>query len=217
MSTFNSAMTDGDSSGARAMRDLSRRLKDYAADLGHNPERQFDIRQAAELLLHLANLKSLHGRRKCHWARGGRREITPQQQSDLQPMTVTKHPAPGTIVRVDLSEGFRPPEMVKRRPAIVLSPPIPGRNFLCTIVPLSTTAPVPQLAHHMQISLNPPLPHPYSERTMWVKGDIVLTVAFHRLRYLFSGKDERRNYEIRVLDQEIMNKVRSCVRAGLGL
>jgi hypothetical protein len=56
MSTFNSAMTDGDSSGARAMRDLSRRLKDYAADLGHNPERQFDIRQAAELLLHLANL-----------------------------------------------------------------------------------------------------------------------------------------------------------------
>jgi hypothetical protein len=47
---------DTDSYGARAMRDLSRRLKDYAAYLGHDPERQFDIRQAAELLLHLESL-----------------------------------------------------------------------------------------------------------------------------------------------------------------
>jgi len=135
-----------------------------------------------------------------------------------QAMTVTKHPAAGTIVRVDLNEGFRPPEMCKRRPAVVLSPPIPGRNFLCTIVPLSTTAPFPVLAHHMQITLNPALPRPYSEPTMWVKGDIVLTIGFHRLRFLFSGrKDGQRIYDIRVLDQETMNKVRSCVRAGLGL
>ena len=95
-------------------------------------------------------------------------------------MTVTSQPAPGTIVRVDLSDGFRPPEMVKRRPAIVLSPPVPGRQMLCTIVPLSTTAPNPILPRHMQITLNPLLPHPCSSPTMWVKGDIILTVAFHR-------------------------------------
>jgi mRNA interferase MazF len=53
-------------------------------------------------------------------------------------MTVVAHPVPGTIVRVDLSQGFREPEMCKRRPAVVLSPPLPGRNFLCTIVPFST-------------------------------------------------------------------------------
>jgi hypothetical protein len=44
-------MADTDSGGAKAIRDLSRRLKDYAAEVGHDPERQFDIRQAAKLLL----------------------------------------------------------------------------------------------------------------------------------------------------------------------
>ena len=133
-------------------------------------------------------------------------------------MTVVRHPAPGTIVRVDLSEGFRPPEMVKRRPAIVLSPPIPGRASLCTIVPLSTTAPVPALAHHLQLSFDPPLPHPYTSPLMWVKGDIVLTVAFHRLRLLFShSEDGQCVYDLRCLDDRSMESVRACVRAGLGL
>lgn len=133
-------------------------------------------------------------------------------------MTVVSHPLPGTIVRVDLSEGFRAPEMVKRRPAIVLSPPIAGRSFLCTIVPLSTTPPNPILPHHMQITLDPILPEPYSQPTMWVKGDIVLTVAFHRLRLLFSGWNAgQRVYDVRVLEAQIMDDVRNCVRAGLGL
>jgi mRNA interferase MazF len=133
-------------------------------------------------------------------------------------MTVVAHPVPGTIVRVDLNEGFRPPEMCKRRPAIVLSPPIPGRKRLCTIVPLSTTAPIPALEHHMQITLDPPLPFPYAEPTMWVKADIVLTVAFHRLRLLFSGKEGgQRVYDVRVLAPDVLDRVKACVRAGLGL
>lgn len=133
-------------------------------------------------------------------------------------MTVVSHPVPGTILRVDLSEGFRPPEMVKRRPAIVLSPPIPGRSFLCTIVPLSTTEPRQAQPHHMRIALDPPLPHPYSSPVMWVKGDIVLTVAFHRLRLLFNGRDQgQRVYDVRVLDPETFEQVRRCVRRGLGL
>jgi hypothetical protein len=49
-------MADTDSNGARAMRDLAFRLKDFAMDLGHDPSRQFDMRQAAELLLHLEKL-----------------------------------------------------------------------------------------------------------------------------------------------------------------
>ena len=133
-------------------------------------------------------------------------------------MTVVIHPAPGTIVRLDLSEGFRPPEMVKRRPAIVLSPPIKGRSMLCTVVPLSTTEPRSPSPHHMQITLDPPLPDPYSLPTMWLKGDIVLTVAFHRLRLLFSGWSQgQRVYDVRVLDDATMESVRNCVRAGIGL
>lgn len=100
-------------------------------------------------------------------------------------MTVIAHPQPGTIVRVDLNEGFRPPEMIKRRPCIVLSPPLPDRPQLCAIVPLSTTPPRNMHAHHLEIPLDPPLPHPYGNRQMWVKADMVLTVAFHRLRAAF--------------------------------
>jgi mRNA interferase MazF len=133
-------------------------------------------------------------------------------------MTVAIHPQPGTIVRVDLSEGFRAPEMVKRRPAIVLSPPIPGRNFMCTIVPLSTTEPVLQLPHHMKIRFEPRLPYPYTAEWMWVKGDIVLTVAFHRLRLLFDRwEGGQRVYDIRVLDAGTFTQVKQCVRSGLGL
>ncbi|WP_425262486.1 type II toxin-antitoxin system PemK/MazF family toxin [Salipiger marinus] len=125
---------------------------------------------------------------------------------------------PGSIVRVDLNDGFRPPEMVKRRPCVVLSPPIPGRARLCSIVPLSTTPPNPTLPHHMQISLNPSLPTPYESPTMWVKGDIVLTVAFHRLRLLFSHWEHgQRVYDVRVLDHATLERVKECVRQGLGL
>ena len=125
---------------------------------------------------------------------------------------------PGTIVRVDLNEGFRPPEMVKRRPALVLSPPIPGRGFMCSIVPLSTTAPNPVLPHHMRLTFDPPLPFPYTTPTMWLKGDIVLTVAFHSLRLLFSGWNQgQRVYDVRVVEPEILEEVKACVRSGLGL
>lgn len=133
-------------------------------------------------------------------------------------MTVVSHPTPGTIVRVDLSIGFRPPEMVKRRPAIVLSKPIPGRPLLCSIVPLSTTPPKPVLPHHLLLTLNPALPFPYDAPEAWVKGDIVLTVAFHRLRHLeVRSPAGTRVHDVRVLDRDTLARIRECVRAGLGL
>lgn len=133
-------------------------------------------------------------------------------------MTLVYHPRPGTIVRVDLAEGFRPPEIGKRRPAIVLSPPIPGRPLMCTIVPLSTSPPKRVLPHHLLIGLDPPLPQPYDSPDMWVKGDIVLTVAFHRLRLLFARFEAgQRVYDERILDTKVFEQVQHCGRAGLGL
>lgn len=100
----------------------------------------------------------------------------------------------------------------------MLSPPIIGRSQLCTIVPLSTSPPRDIEAHHMEIELNPVLPAPYDSPRMWVKADIVLTVAFHRLRLLFSGwEGGQRVYDVRVLAPEVLEQVRGCVRAGLGL
>ncbi|WP_198669160.1 type II toxin-antitoxin system PemK/MazF family toxin [Elioraea thermophila] len=49
--------------------------------------------------------------------------------------------AAGTILLCDDDTGFRPPEMVKRRPVVVVSPRLPHRDGLATVVPLSTTAP----------------------------------------------------------------------------
>ena len=134
-------------------------------------------------------------------------------------MTVKTHPVQGTIVRVDLSQGFRPPEMGKRRPAVVLSPPLSGRKQLCAIVPLSTTAPTIVRPWHYRFELDPPLPEPYATATMWAKCDMVQTVAFHRLRLLYDGKDAagERVYDVRVLDAVHMDAIRAGVRAALGL
>ena len=134
-------------------------------------------------------------------------------------MTVKFHPQPGTIVRVDLNEGFRSPEMVKRRPAIILSPELPGRPRLCTVVPLSTTDPKVIRSFHYLLTLDPPLPQPYDSKEMWVKGDVVLTVAFHRLRFLNAGKDDdgRRIYDIRQLEDAEFAEIQRCVMRGLGM
>ena len=134
-------------------------------------------------------------------------------------MSILYHPQVGTILRVDLNEGFRPPEMGKRRPAIILSPQLAGRGKLCTIVPISTTAPDPVRAYHCALELDPPLPAPYDAPKMWVKADMVLSVAFHRLHLLELGKDTagQRIYDVRVLPDDKMEEIRACVRHSLGL
>jgi hypothetical protein len=49
-------MIDNDSVGQLEMRSLAHRLQAYAAELGSDPKRQFDLRMAAELMEHLARL-----------------------------------------------------------------------------------------------------------------------------------------------------------------
>ena len=135
-------------------------------------------------------------------------------------MSLLYHPEVGTIVRVDLNEGFRVPEMRKRRPCIIISPPIANRAQLCTIVPLSTSVPRPPQAHHCQIEFDPPLPFPYASPVMWVKADMVMTVAFHRLKLLHlqgRGEDGARQYDIRVIGEAKLNEVRRCVASAIGM
>lgn len=120
---------------------------------------------------------------------------------------------------MDLSEGFRTPEMGKRRPAVVLSPQLRGRSQLCAIVPLSTSEPRKIEAWHYRLEFADPLPSPYDKPVMWAKCDMVQTVAFHRLKLLYAGKDwhGERCYDVRVLDADHLNNIRVCVRAALGL
>jgi uncharacterized protein YifN (PemK superfamily) len=89
------------------------------------------------------------------------------------------------------------PEMVKRRPVIVISPKIAARPGLCTVVALSTTVPVPPAQYHCQIDIRPRLPNWMQSDGVWIKGDMIAVVAYNRLDFIQLGKDragKRRYY-----------------------
>ena len=134
-------------------------------------------------------------------------------------MALLSHPQVGTIVRVDLNEGFRVPEMRKRRPCVIISPALPIRDQICTIVPFSTTKPRIESVYCCEIKLDPPLPWPYDSPIMWAKSDMVMTVAFHRLKLLEAGRDKsgERVYDIRVLGPDVLAEIRRSVAHCIGL
>ncbi len=133
-------------------------------------------------------------------------------------MPLTYHPETGTILICDFV-GFIEPEMVKRRPVVVISPRFRHRDWLCTIVPLSTTPPDPVQAYHYKLKLDEPLPEPYDAPFHWVKGDMLATVSFKRLSLPFFGKDEsgKRKYVVKVVDPADLRNIRECVLHALAL
>lgn len=135
-------------------------------------------------------------------------------------MSIRYAVSPGTVLLCDYAlGGFVPPEMVKRRPAIVVSPRLPHRDGLCAVVPLSTTAPAHDVPYIVAVTLEPALPHPFDSASMWAKCDMVATVAFDRLDLFRSGRDQqgKRKYLTRKVDDETFQRVMIGVRAGLGI
>ena len=90
------------------------------------------------------------------------------------------HPKTGHILICDFTRGFIPPEMIKRRPVVVISRTVTHSNRLRTIVPLSTTAPQPIETWHVPLSINP-LKSTRTEPKVWAKCDMLYTVSFDRL------------------------------------
>ncbi len=115
-----------------------------------------------------------------------------------------RHPvAPGTVLLCDYSlGGFRPPEMVKRRPAVVISPRLPKREHLCTVVPLSGTPAPDGVPYQVLVTLDEPLPSPFDKAEWWAKADMLATVGFNRLDLFRTPRDpstgERAFLHIRV-------------------
>lgn len=133
-------------------------------------------------------------------------------------MPIKEHPTKGAIILCDYNKGFLEPEMVKRRPVIVLSPKIHGRYGLCTVVALSTTPPAPVMSYHAQIDIDPPLPEGLQSTGLWVKGDMVNTVGFHRLDLIRKGRiGGQRMYYLAPLNSEQLKVVLKCVLHGMGL
>src|SRR5262249_21592107 len=93
-----------------------------------------------------------------------------------------EHPVgPGTVLLCDYSRGggFEAPEMVKRRPAIVISPRLPHRHGLCTVVPISSVPGVYEVPYVVRLELKPPLPEPFSYAVVWAKCDMLATVRLN--------------------------------------
>ena len=116
--------------------------------------------------------------------------------------------------------GFQPPEMVKRRPAVVITGVLPGRNNLHTVVPLSGTPSAAQKSYHCRIELAQPLPEPFDETVWWVKADMIATVGFQRLDLFRTGRDQygKRKYltNLRVSDEQF-EAILLALRHALGL
>ena len=135
-------------------------------------------------------------------------------------MALTYHPRPGEIVLCDYSTGFIAPEMIKRRPVVIISPRLRNRQSLVTVVPLSTTPPVPVEQHHCSIVLSSPLPKPFDSPQMWAKCDMLATVALARLDRFRAGRvlgDYGRQFTTGSVRPAQLNDIRKGVLHALGL
>ena len=108
---------------------------------------------------------------------------------------------------------FNEPEMHKVRPVVVLSPRLPYRSEIVTLVPLSTTAPKHALPFCVQLSKNYH-PHEDDGLSCWAKCDMVLNLSKARLD---SFKTGRRQYFTPELTDDDLKAVRIGVLHGLGL
>ena len=126
-----------------------------------------------------------------------------------------------TILLCDYSlGGFRPPEMVKRRPAVVIAARLPRRDNLHTIVPLSGTPSDERNLYHCKIELPSALPAPFDERVWWVKADMIATVSLERLDLFRTERDQqgRRKYLANLcVSEEQFAVIMIAVRHALGI
>ena len=128
-------------------------------------------------------------------------------------MPLNFQPDPGTLWMCDFDTGFMPPEMVKYRPVVVISPQPGWMSGLCTIVPLSTTPPIPvKPFHHLMDERSLP-PGKLRQNEAWAKCDMLNTVSVDRLSRATS---RRQRLTFRVLEADL-DAIRECVKIALGL
>ena len=116
------------------------------------------------------------------------------------------HPHAGTVLVGDF-RGFEAPELTKKRPVIVISPRLPYRSGLVTIVPISTTPPRTNVPYVCRLSKNyAPWGDPDVET--WAKCDLVMNIGLARLQ---AFKVDRRKFVSPHLTSEDLEVLR-----GLG-
>ncbi|PNH98455.1 type II toxin-antitoxin system PemK/MazF family toxin [Vibrio diazotrophicus] len=130
-------------------------------------------------------------------------------------MAIKYSPKVGQILLCDF-DGMKEPEMIKRRPVLVIGTK-PNGHGLVTIACLSTTKPDVAMDYHLLLDDNHMPRNKFFERgNTWLKGDMIYTMSFERLSFVALGKENgRRQYFQNRLSRENMKKVYSCVLHGL--
>ncbi|MES1947443.1 hypothetical protein C84B14_08842 [Salinisphaera sp. C84B14] len=132
-------------------------------------------------------------------------------------MTLMFHPDQGTVLICDFSTGFKAPEMVKKRPVVIVSPRRRQGSPLYTVVPLSTTPPTPVEPYHHQIDPKS-LPGQLGRKQTWAKCDMLNTVSLDRLdRVLIRQANGKRLYTSGMLTRDDWQSIRQCLRYALDL
>ena len=133
-------------------------------------------------------------------------------------MVLRFHPKEGMFLVCDY-RGYEKPEMVKRRPVVVISPRFRTREGLCTVVPLSCSTPDPVMPYHVLLELDRPLGGRWQQMTLWAKCDMVTVASFKRLDLIRIGKtkDGRRLYNYTRLDDDKLLDLRQAVARSIGL
>lgn len=127
-------------------------------------------------------------------------------------------PKRGQVVVCDFGTGFVAPEMVKVRPVVIVSPNATHGRRLCTIVPLSTTAPDSVRGWHIKLpGLKIPRWPVDPPAFNWAKCDMVSTVCFGRLTLPHTrDRDGKRQYHTTMLSGVELADVLLGLRLYLG-
>ena len=125
------------------------------------------------------------------------------------------HPKIGEVLWCDY-KGLVPPEMEKKRLAVVVSPKFLNRPELCTVIPLSTTPPNAIEAYHVLLDRDP---DPMGSGTaVWAKCDMLMTVSFSRLSAYHQGRiNGKRNYISLAVSPKEMGAIKQSILYALGL
>lgn len=131
-------------------------------------------------------------------------------------MALTYYPSLGDVLVCDFTTGFREPEMVKKRPVIVVSHKFQTTSHdhsVCTVVPISTKAPrSPNRWHHKLAIDSIPIPLRKDGADSWAKCDMVVSVAFNRLDKVWTGRvaGKRIFAEHRVIPEDL-KAIQGCL------
>jgi uncharacterized protein YifN (PemK superfamily) len=134
----------------------------------------------------------------------------------LKSVPLPYQPKARQIVYCDF-RGYEVPEMVKRRPVVVLAPSRTNRH-LVAVVPLSTTAARHAIPHHVRLKDN--LLPMAGDKTVWAKCYMVAVVSIARLDLIpmtEHRRDARRRHLRSRIDAGQFDLIRYQVADALGL